>query len=388
LNYVEHLNGDAFPHESEGVVGGIYGGSLWSIFHGLQWPYIPRTTVGVSGSGWFDTGYEHISRGANSAADPNITYLVQQGRVVLRLTPTWSDGKYFVQSQVELVGNKDQSQSQPFTADTDDAWVRFGQWHAWDVQIGRYEAWEVYHLGMGMDLYTLERNGATDLIYGVPSIYGLTWAFYRPQTIGNVALNLYPTKNLRFQLHTQEGNDIGQNGIAARPVGVLDLGWLKVKGGAEYKKDSPQTDGAQGEQKSYGFGGSIQFVVDPVLEFGGNAAYGWVRTVDPSGAADPLRSFDTVSVGGFANVRIAGDLLAGVGANYTHEVDEHFDPTLNRNENFDHTQSFVALQYILWKQLFIKAVGAYALGRFAPTYGAPSYNDEMWSARLRLQYLF
>ena len=41
---------------------GIWGGSLWLTFHGLQWPYMPKTGVGVSGYAWVDTGYEQIRR--------------------------------------------------------------------------------------------------------------------------------------------------------------------------------------------------------------------------------------------------------------------------------------------------------------------------------------
>jgi hypothetical protein len=387
LSFIEREPPTAFPTDP---IRGLEGGSLWSTFHGQQFPYYPKTGIGVSGYVWLDSGYEKINRGAPPASmDPSLSYWLQQGRMVLRVTPTWSDGKYFAQGQAELVGAKDQTQAQPFSADADDVWVKAGQWKLWDVQLGRFEAWEIYHFGMGLDLYTLERNGATDSVYSAPGIYGVTYAFYRPNGLGNAAIHLYPTKNLRFELLGQYGNDTGANGLAARPTAVLDLGWFKLKAGGEYLKTTPQQDGTQGSQTEQGFGGSAQFVIDPYVEFGGNAAYGWVRQISVSGQLNPTGSFDTYSAGGFANVRLMPDLLLGGGFNYTYLVDEHFDQSLNRNEKFDHTQAFAAIQYrVKSANLFVKLVGAHALARFAPTFMSPIYNDEMWSARLRVQYLF
>jgi hypothetical protein len=341
----------------------------------------------VSGYVWLDSGYEHISRG--DPAEQGIKYWLQQGRFVLRVTPTWSDGNYFIQGQAELVAEKDQSQAQPNTVDTDDMWIKFGQWKAWDVQVGRYEAWEVYHFGMGMDLYTLERDGATDTVYSVPEIYGVTYAFYRPAGIGAAALHLYPTKNLRFEVGTQFGNEFGSNGLAARPVGVFDLGWLKLKAGGEYKKLTDQTDGSQGQTTERGLGGAIQFVLDPYVEFGVNGAYGLVDNVSPGGQVNQTGSYKNYSVGGFANLRIVENLLLGGGYNYTYLQDIHFDPTEGRDDKFAHTQTYAALQYRIPKQkLFVKVVGAYALGQFAPNFMGPVFENKMFSGRLRLEYLF
>jgi len=256
------------------------------------------------------------------------------------------------------------------------------------VQLGRYEGWEVYHFGMGLDLYTLERNGATDTVYSVPQIYGVTYAFYRPAGVGQAALHLYPTDYLRFELGTQFGNEFGQNTLAGRPVGILDLGVLKVKVGAEYKKLTDQADNGQDEKTERGLGAAIQAVIDPYFEVGVNGAYALVDHVSQDGTVDQKGSFTTYSVGGFANARIVEDLLVGVGLDYTYLEDTHFDPMLGRNEIFKHTQAFGAVQYLLAKQLFIKAVVAYARGYFAPNFGSLVYSDEMLSGRLRLQYLF
>jgi hypothetical protein len=375
---------------------GLYGGSLWANFQGLQWPYYPKSGIGVSGYVWLDSGYEHISRG--NPTEQGTKYWLQQGRLVLRVTPTWSDGNYFVQGQAEFVAEKDQSQAQPNTVDTDDLWIKAGKWKSWDVQLGRYEGWEIYHFGMGLDLYTLERNGATDTAYSVPAIYGVTYAFYRPAGVGQAALHLYPVDFFRMELGTQFGNEVGENTLAIRPVGILDFGpdstatgttvRLRIKGGGEYKNQTGQADNAKDFTNLRGSGGSIQVIVDPYVEFGVNGAYGLVDHENQNGDVDEKGSYTTWSLGFFANGRIVGDLMAGVGYDYTYVEDIHFDPTLGRNEKFDHNQAFVALQYIVAKQLYIKAVGAYANGGFAPNFGSPIFNNEMLSGRVRLQYLF
>ena len=49
---------------------------------------------------------------------------------------------------------------------------------------------------------------------------------------------------------------------------------------------------------------------------------------------------------------------------------------------------FGALQYVINRQLFVKAVVAYAKSHFFPTFSSVNYDDTMWSGRIRLTYLF
>jgi hypothetical protein len=391
-SFLERMPPDAFP--STPHVRGLYGGSLWSDFHGLQWPYYPKTGIGVSGYVWIDTGYEQIT-----VNDPSViatgahvnTFQLQQGRFVLRVTPTWTSGNYFVQGQAELVAAKDQTQSQPFQADADDVWVRTGQWKAWDVQLGRYQGWEVYHFGLGLDLYTLERDGAKDVggSHNPPAIYGVTNAFYRPDGLGAGAVHLYPTPWLRFEIGSQFGNNIGgQNAIAGRPVAIVDLGWLRLKGAAEYLHVQPQGDNTKAYKNQYGGGGSIQVVIDPYVEFGFNYGFGKTDAFADDGNKSDTGSNSTYSIGGFANARVVDGLLAGAGVDYTYLVDQHQFNGQGRYGDSDHWQGFVAVQYLLFKQLFIKAVGGYALANLNPTDGTQPFYNKMMSGRLRVQYLF
>lgn len=392
---VEHLGADAYPNSPPR---GIYGGSLWSIFHGRQWPYMPKSGVGVGGYVWLDTGYEAINQGGNLANNTNPKYFVQQGRFVLRITPTWTDGHWFVQGQSEFVADRDQEEPAPLVASVDDMWVKFGRWKVFDLQVGRYEAWEVYHFGMGLDLYTLERQGAQDAYLpnagvGPVPIYGVTNLFYRQGSAGQAALHLYPTDWLRFEIGSVYGQDFGsgENEIGARPVAILDFNWVRLKLGAEWDHEFQPSTTSKGQQWDYGAGGSLQFVLDPYIEFGVNYAYGGqILYSSADGTRQNTGCFSEYSVGGFANGRLADGLVLGLGLNYTYKVDQDFDPVVERNDDYSQYQGFAAIQYHLFKHLFVKFVGGYALATLNPNthQGYTPHQDDMLSGRLRLQYLF
>ncbi|HET9959805.1 MAG TPA: hypothetical protein VFQ61_35170 [Polyangiaceae bacterium] len=399
---VARLPAEAYPNTP---IRGIVGGSLWLTFHGLQWPYSPFVTkqpvtqLGLSGYVWLDTGYRTLDSSAPNGVDSKTWF--QQGRFVLRATPTYSKADYFVQGQAELVGNKDPSQPYPGAISVDDVWLKAGRWNAYDVQVGRFEAWELYHLGMGMDQYTLERRGAYSEYNSRPAeLYGVSFAYYRPSSLGNLAVHLYPTQYLRFELLGQAGNSLPQFGstppsgpesrqnmLAGRAAGVLDLGILKVKAGGEYLKSWPAVTTTQQDATAKGFGGSVQVVLDPHVEFGGNLAYNIIDARDATGNVDQAGSTDTYSFGGFANGRVIENLLVGVGVNYTTTADIKYDAT-NQVGMFSHLQGFGAVQYLLLDQLFLKAVVSYASANQAPGLPLAEYTDKMLGGRVRAMYLF
>jgi hypothetical protein len=390
---LERMPGDAFwppPY-----IRGLFGSSVWLAgMHGLQWPYYRKTGIGFSGDVWVDNAYERVNRGQPTEQD--FRTWIQQARMVLRVTPTYTRGNWFVQGQAELVANKDQTKRQPDVADTDDLWIRTGSWNKWDVQFGRYQGWEVYHLGMGLDLNTVERDGATDINNPPPGIYGVTYGYYRPSGMGNLAVHLYPMSILRFEVLGQLGNELGRNTLTARPVGILDLGWLKFKVGGEYRVQTQDDPSLKEKSVLRGAGAGVTFVFNPYVEFGFNAARGLVDHTDTKGETDGPGSYTVTSIGAFANGRIIEDLLLGVGFNRTTKEDLYsetlMDPMTNATTTkvgeFDHKQGFVAIQYLIGKQLFVKAVFAYATAHLAPTHSNGVFDNTMYSARLRVQYLF
>ena len=388
LGPVERLPPTAYP---EWKTRGIYGGSLWfsGNMNGMPWPYYPKTGIGISGYAWLDTGYETIHRG--NPQEPSSKYLINQGRGLLRVSPTYSPSSWYVQGQAEFVANKDQSVAQPAVADVDDLWVRTGQWKKWDLQVGRFEAFEVYHFGMGLDLNTLERQGASDQQRAIPDVYGLQSIVYRQSGVGNVALHYYVSDFLRIELLGQFGFDTvaAINTYGTRPAAVLDLGVIKLKVAVDARKQFPVNNSSKESRYMRGATGALQIVLDPYIELGVNGVYGLTDHYSPQNVTNPnasmgdydaLGSLTDWSVGGFANARVIEDFIIGAGANFTNETDQAAG-------HFTNLQTFGALQYVVGKQLFVKIVGAYGKAHIGLG-GVPAWDNDMLSARVRLMYLF
>jgi hypothetical protein len=412
------------------MVRGLYGGSLWlePSFHGLQWPYMTKTGVGVSGSAWVDTGYEKIERESELAV--NSTRWQQQARAVLRVTPTYVSGRFFIQAQAELVGNGCQStgtttcdQKNLGTVDTDDLWLRVGHWNVWDVKVGRFEGWELYHTGMGLDVNTLERLGPKSEEQPGPKLgdgnpmeppdyYGVTFMHDRPRGLGlgYLAAHLYPMSILRFEMLGEIGTtSLGtgaSNYLGGRPSAILDLGWLKLKAGAEYQSVTAQnqrmvTDKVTLVQSkgtdhtgttNKGLGAAVQCVFDPYVEFGANIGYGDSTSRNADGNVLATGSYTKASLGGFANAHLGRrgsvleDLMLGGGANWT---TQYYRSSLGSRQDYvAHLQVFGAIQYLVAKQLFVKAVLAYARADLWPSAELNSISNTMWSGRVRLMYLY
>ena len=398
-------------------------------FHGLQWPYMTKTGVGISGNLWVDSGYMQVNREDPSLT--NLTTYLQQGRGVLRVTPTYTDGRFFIQGQVELVGNMCQSSTAVCitrnTVDTDDLWIRFGQWNAWDFKVGRFEGWELYHTGMGLDMYTLERLGAHNLGLAAPPpadlqaplLYAANWLHDRPTAglgVGYLAFHAYPANNLRFEVLGELGvDDItspdtnggagqsqGYTYLGARPAFILDQGWMKVKVGGEYELKAANTQyldtstntkqDSKASRTRKGVGGSVQFVIDPRAEFGGNFALGWEDNHEDVVSGDQVEkdSFSRNSVGAFGNLRLGSSWLLGAGINFTWQNNKFYNAADSPSPDYTaHMQGFGAIQYLLAGQLYIRAVIGYARADFvASDQAIDVWSNYMYSGRLRMMYLF
>jgi len=396
---VEILPGSGYP---EPRVRGIVGGSLWLTMHGLQFPYMgPETSpnqvrLAISGSVWDDTSFARLNSGKLETTK-SLTRWSNQGRGVIRFTPSYTTREgWFVQGQIETVGNIEQTVVSNNIGTLDDMFVRAGKWNAFDITVGRFQGWEVYHYGMGLDLNTLERTGANLPNLPATQIYGLNSYWDRPAFgVGDYAAHVYLSDYLRFEVLGQIGTQ-GANVRATRPVAVLDLGYLKVKAGFEYGETRGQSDGDKSRTRTNGVGGAIQFVANPYIEGGVNAAVGYLDYWIDTGLAKPENSTTTRSFGGFLNGRVIGPLMLGVGANQTHwnnlKPNANPDtPRLNGATDWStHFQGFGAIQYSFWDKLFFKFVANYARFHYEDIVQNPphSYTNNEWGGRLRMMYLF
>src|SRR4029079_9782789 len=88
--------------------------------------------------------------------------------------------------------------------------------------------------------------------------YGVTDNQFRPGgAVGNAAWHYYPTSFLRFEILGMSGSFSGPV-YAARQVGILALGWVKLKVGTEYQKmlaNNTTTDNTA--RTSKGVGGAL-----------------------------------------------------------------------------------------------------------------------------------
>jgi hypothetical protein len=388
---VERLPSSAYP---EPVIRGLYGSSLWLDMQGYQWPNYQRIGVGISGYGWVDTMYKRTRIG-DPGQSPYYNNLLGQARFALRATPTYTNGSWFVQAQAELIANLNQLEPQPTVVDTDDIWVRTGTWGKWDVTVGKFEAFPVYHLGMGLDLNTDERAGAYDATQNassVPQPYLASYQYYRPQNASNLALHLYPGRFLRIELLGQWGNKGPVNTMGGRPAIIFDLGWFKARFAAEYQYKFAVDPGPNylNEERNRGVAGSIQFVFAPWIEFGPNVgrAITDVFTAAAKGL-DTGKSGDIWSYGGFVNIRPFGEMLVGAGANFASFTNLHYNTVTMENDKSTNSQYFLAVQYLVYHQLFVKVVTGYAKTHFDRAFTSQnSYDDDMFSIRLRLMYLY
>jgi hypothetical protein len=394
---VEQLPASAYP---EPYTRGLYGGPLWLDLQGLQWPYTPRTGVGISGYGWLDNTYKYTRIGDPSQS-PHTTVLFQQGRFLLRVTPTYTNGIWFVQAQGEIVALKDQYVADATTSQeisADDVWVRTGHWQLWDVTVGRFQAFDVYPLGMGLDLNTDERIGAYDRLNSPTPLYAADFMLYRPAGPGNVALHLYPTRYLRLELLGQYGNVVGgENVIGGRPAGIFDIGWLKIRGALEYQYKFAQdpAPGSKDTVRNRGGALSAQLVFAPYVEAGGNFGYAVIDEADTNngdaGNEDPQTSGNKISFGGFIDAvpfpGILPNLMVGGGGNYTKFHNLYTPSGETSYEHFSNLQTYLAVQYLFYRQLFFKVVGGYAKSHFE-NIASGVFDDDQFSIRVRVMYLF
>jgi len=172
------------------------------------------------------------------------------------------------------------------------------------------------------------------------------------------------------------------------------MGILKVRGALEYQYKWAEDPRAQFKStiKNRGGAASAQVVFAPFIEGGVNFGYAIYDTFDSTNpGGDPALSGDRYSFGGFVDVSplpaALPYLLIGGGANYAtnHNLikdnEGHF-------ENSTSLQSFLAVQYLFYKQLYFKVVAGYAKSHFENKATTTPYDDDMFSLRIRLQYLF
>lgn len=300
-----------------------------------------------------------------------------RGRFVLGPTLWHQFGEnWFVRARAEFVAWL-REVNQSYQINVDDAYVQAGKIGLWDVKVGRFFSWRVYHRGPGFDLFTTEDLGACRISkcatqdpadFG-PRMYDVSNIYFR-ETPGRAALHFYPTSWSGVEALVQYGSqssgpsDPVLNSLGGRLAGVLSFPILRVSAAAEARQNNPTSDPTQpaegggtipcptcGSSKDFGFGGGAELTLRDVgLELGANAGYS-ERTEYETQASrvDLAASGKILSLGGYGQFDVGKyalgtSLVLGAGYNYTQSRRE--------NDNYDVHGQLAA--YILWPLGFFK----------------------------------
>ena len=250
---------------------------MWMTFHGAQWPYYPRTGIGVSGYGWIDNSYQQAEdRRALGDVDCTRKTILQQGRILLRVTPTYSA------RQLLRPGAGGDRRQQGSVADAAAAGHR---------RRGRCLGAHRRMATVGPDVRPL--RGVRDLLprHGLSTSTRRSGWARSTRTAARPTSTARPTCSIgRAAPATSRFTSIRiatcasscsrstavsrqYNEIGGRPAVIFDIGWLKLKAAAEYQWLTAKPERDNGEQRNWGFAGSAQLVFTPYVEGGINYGF-------------------------------------------------------------------------------------------------------------------
>lgn len=317
-----------------------------------------------------DVGYAGYDFRDNPTT-PSESYRDMRGRFVIGplLRHDFGDSGYFLEATGQVVAWLRDRPGSYYQVNVDDVWAKFGHTGGpgtnWNLQVGRFMTWRVYHKGLGFDLYTLEDSGAlftpgaSNGVYGVHT-YEVNYIYERrapnppvqSEIAGRAAINYFPDRSLGVQLAGAYGGaaDGLYNTIGGRLAADFHRGFgpvlVQASAGGEYRMQEPaqRTLTQNPTTQEYvecldcnvavqkGFGGGLIVKVGPA-EISGSFARGYeLRHAATSGADDPEHSArvpqdtaDRTSFGGYLELDpgrylIKRSLVLGVGLQHSEIV--------------------------------------------------------------------
>jgi hypothetical protein len=365
----------------------------------LAAPATPSIPIAFGGYFWVDTGLMQRTNRAPGTFDQDANYM--QGRFVLRSEYVHELGGLTALARLELAGLVEEFGRGQYAPLVLDSYVQVGQ-RRWDLQLGRFLAWEVYYRGQGIELYTPEEAGASGTnTKAAPAPYLLN--FTRGHTFGpgQAAVHLYPLDALGIEVAAVYGQvPDQQNYLGVRPVADFRLGGLGITGGYEYLKVSAQRVNDRGEETLKGYAGRLQYRfgapyltrpgelerlarggVPPGVTIGVNFAQATVDRILLEGIVDTRGSLDRTSAGGFVDVDV---WRSSVGLGYHRTVQKNL-----RGEEDTQDQAFVSyLHRLPLPGLSVKAVYSLARARLEDIDASRTFENDLQSFRVRVAYEF
>jgi hypothetical protein len=297
-----------------------------------------------------------------------------QGRFVLSAEYREQLGSVTARARSELIGFVNEFTKSQFEAHVLDAYAQVGQaW--WDVQVGRFLAWEVYHRGAGIELFTAEEAGAL----GGPPLYWLQLTRGYQNEAGQLAVHLYPWEWLGLEVAGVYGQEQSQNTLGIRPVVDFHRWGLQAIAGYEFSQQAGQTEADKVKSRSSGFAGKLQYTLS-VVTAGASVGKRRVRYTNVLGDRDGERTLQNHwSAGGFLNVNVWHGQL---GLGYHHTTQKNL-----QGEEIAHDQGFASLLFWLpIDGLGVKAVYGFATAHVEDIDVGSEWDNDMRSARVRLVF--
>ncbi|MFO0581983.1 MAG: hypothetical protein U0229_06910 [Anaeromyxobacter sp.] len=335
---------------------------------------LPVLPIELSGQAWLDIGYLQQKNTQVGSYDKNVNYA--QGRFVLGAAYRRDFGGLFAEARAQFVAFDNERTKSQYESHTQDAFVRVGG-KAWDVQVGRFYAWEPYWRGVGIDRYTAEEAGAL----GGPSIYRLDAAIGHKDEAGQLAAHWYPVEWAAFELGSVYGQESEQNNLGVRPVLALRKYGFLLTGGYEYLQQRPQDDSQKAEQTTKGFAGRLQYTAfgATVAVEASKASYDVTKS---DGLVDTDLTLDKTSIGAFVQADLLRDYTLAGGYHLTTAKNE-------QKETNKHHQAFLAAIYRLpVPGLSVWGVLGFARAQLQDIDSNAAWENDMTSFRVRLQYEF
>jgi hypothetical protein len=358
-----------------------------------------KTPIALLGYFWADTGYLYRTNAQPGEYNRAVNYM--QGRFDLAGVYRKELGSFYALARLELVALVDEYSNSRYLPHVLDSYLKVGQ-KEWDVQLGRFLAWEVYYRGQGIELYTAEEAGA----FNGPQLYWLDLTRGHMNGAGQAAIHWFPLQALGIELAGVYGQDSEQNYGGIRPVVDLSVGGLKAIAGYEYLKQAPQTEADKVEITSQGYAARVQYSlapagswwlrapahitfseevgkgwITPVITVGVNFAHLSVDAIRIDGLEDAEKTLDKTSYGAFADIDFWKN---SIGLGYNHTVSKNA-----QGEENTHDQAFVSYLFRLpIRGLSLKAVYGMAEAHIEDVDTGSAFTNKLQSVRVRARYDF
>jgi len=365
----------------------------------------PESTSTLTWHGGLETDATYAGY-SDQGVDPPLGFYDMRGRFVVGPTVEHRFGAnndWFIAARGELVAWLRERTNYQINAD--DVYGQVGKKGLWDVKLGRFQAWRVYHKGAGFDLYTIEDQGACTTQtsscslesggFG-PHTYEVNYNYYR-EPAGKAAVHIYPTPWAGIELLGLMGNSDGPNQLGGRAAALVHFPYVRASAAVEYrgtrsaKTQPPTCPKCDNVADSIGFGGGVELTIKPVA-VGVNAAQGkYTSYNNTTGVLDNDASSTRTSLGGYAEVDVGSltierSLILGFGLNRTEVLD--------KVNNFE--QHYQGAAYVLFPLGFndasVKVVVSQATEDTQKATGNGMAmqlpTDRMRAARLRFSYPF